>query len=98
MTKTRKPPLHHRVSVLEDGQKALKEQVGILKMAMSDINAKLALTPTLADISELRSHFDTSLNTLLRDALAAVPQRAIVYLTAIIAILSGVTLVVYFFR
>lgn len=98
MIQKRHPPLHHRVSVLEDGQKALKEQVEILKVSMRDINAKLALTPTLADLSELRSHFDKSLNTLLRDALAAVPQRAVVYLTAIIAILSAVTLVVYFFR
>lgn len=98
MLKKRNPPLHHRVSVLEDGHRALKEQVQILKGAMDDIKAKLALTPTLTDISELRSHFDTSLNTLLRDALAAVPQRAVVYLTAIIAILSAVTLVVYFFR
>lgn len=98
MAKKSRLPLTHRVSILEDGQKALKEQVEILKLAMTDIRSKLALTPTIADIGELRSHLDRSINELLREALAAVPQRAIVYLTAIIAILSAVTLVVYFFR
>lgn len=98
MIKKRKPPLHQRVSVLEDGQKALKEQVEILKLAMTDIRAKLSVTPTLADIGELRSHFDKSLNTLLREALAAVPQRAIVYLTAIIAMLAAIPIVLHFFK
>ena len=86
--KTQLATLKERQNNHQDMIERNTAQIRRLDDAMSELREKFGAVSTHADILALHNKIDSSINTLLNDALASVPQKAMLWFTGILALLA----------
>lgn len=69
------------------------DQIAKLDSTISDLKERFGNVSTHKDIQELHEKIDSSINGLLKDALAAVPGKISLIFTGIIALVAIISLV-----
>lgn len=75
-----------------------EEQISKLDSTMADLRERFGLVATRTDVKELSEKIDSSINGLLKDALAAVPGRIGLAFTGLMALVAIITLVINLVR
>ncbi len=81
---------------LQEGYKSLQFHIQKLDADVEQINAQLAHTAKKTDIESVKTLIAESMNGVLRDALNAVPQKAMAFWTAIVALVAVLSIAVPF--
>ena len=99
------PETEQRTAELEDWRtkhearhRTLDEHIQVLSGDIKEIRAAQGNMATKADIAEINRHIDISINTILRDALNAVPAKHAAMWAGIVALLTIGSLVLAYVR